>query len=108
MNLFSVPAQALDSEVCEALIADKGILIERIVSVGQVSPPDFWYDQERDEWVVVLQGNAILGWEDGSKAELKVGDWVLIPAYKKHRVEYTSTEPPCLWLAVHGDILGKR
>ena len=106
MNLFSVPPQALDGEVCEALIADKGILIERIVSVGQVSPPDFWYNQERDEWVVVLQGSAILAWEDGSKAELKVGDWVLIPAHKKHRVEYTSTEPPCLWLAVHGNILG--
>lgn len=108
MNLFSVPAQALDGEVCEALVADKGILIERIISVGQVSPPDFWYDQERDEWVIVLQGNAILGWEDGQRTELKVGDWVLIPAHKKHRVEYTSAEPPCLWLAVHGDILGKR
>ena len=84
---------------------DQGILIERIISAGQSSPPGFWYEQERDEWVVLLQGESELLWEEGRKLTLKAGDWVLLPAGERHRVEKTSTDPPCIWLAVHGKII---
>lgn len=104
MNLFALPAEISGEEILEPLIADKGVLIERIISAGQASPAGFWYDQERDEWVVLLQGRAELAYLDGKRVLLGPGDWVFIPAHEKHRVESTSTEPPCIWLAVHGKL----
>lgn len=104
MNLFDLPKVLPESELCEALIPDKGVLIERIVSTGQASPPDFWYDQERDEWVVVLQGEAVLQWQNGMEQKLLPGDWAFIPAHRRHRVSATSVLPPCIWLAVHGSL----
>ena len=102
MNLLQLPTPLPGSELIEALIPDRGILIERIISSGQTTPPGAWYDQERDEWVVLLQGRARLAWENGSELALEAGDWVFIPAHERHRVEYTSVQPPCIWLAVHG------
>ena len=87
-------------EVTEILLQCPDLRVERIISTGQASPPGFWYDQEEDEWVSVVQGEAALQWEDGSRTELGAGDWVLIPAHKKHRVEHTSSNPPCVWLAI--------
>lgn len=101
-NLFKLPKVLTDGEAIEALIPDQGVLIERIISTGQSSPENFWYDQERDEWVVLLQGKARLVWKDGRSKELIPGDWVFIPAHEHHRVDWTSTHPPCVWLAVHG------
>lgn len=102
MNLFQLPTQLPGVELIEALIPDRGILIERIISRGQTTPPGVWYDQERDEWVVLLQGRARLAWENGQELTLEAGDWAFIPAHERHRVEYTSVQPPCIWLAVHG------
>ena len=65
-------------------------MIERIISTGQSTLPGEWYDQNKDEWVILLQGEAILSYEDGSQIKLTVGDYLLIPAHQKHRVEYTS------------------
>lgn len=75
------------------------VRIERIVSEGHVSPPEFWYDQNEWEYAAVLQGSAELETLNG-KIWLDSGDWVMIPAHEKHRVSYTSSEPPCVWLAV--------
>jgi len=102
MNLFQLPDKLLDEELSEALIPDRGVLIERIISSGQASPPGFWYDQDRDEFVVLLQGEAILAWADGRERRMVAGDWIFIPAHEKHRVEQTSSKPVCIWLAVHG------
>lgn len=101
MNIFKLPQALPAAEYFEPLLSNPHILIERIISTGQTTPPDQWYDQERDEWVVLLQGEATLGYGDGSTKVLTAGDWVLIPAHQKHRVEYTSVNPPCIWLAVH-------
>ncbi|MGI5911467.1 MAG: cupin domain-containing protein [Syntrophomonadaceae bacterium] len=101
-NILKLPNEIPDREVSEALIPDRGILIERIISTGQSSPPGFWYEQERDEWVVLLQGEAELLWENGRKLTLGPGDWVFISAGERHRVQWTSASPPCIWLAVHG------
>lgn len=102
MNLFKLPEVLPDEEIFETLIPDKGILIERIVSTGQVSPENFWYNQERDEWVVLLQGKAVIKWKDGKEKTMFAGDWIFIPAGESHRVDFTSETPPCIWLAVHG------
>jgi cupin 2 domain-containing protein len=77
--------------------------VERIVSTGQATPAGEWLQQDRDEWVVLLEGDAEVGYEDGSRVRLGSGDHVLIAAGQRHRVEWTRQEPPCVWLAVHAD-----
>jgi cupin 2 domain-containing protein len=81
------------------------VLVERIVSAGQTTPAGEWLEQERDEWVVLLEGEVELVYEDGSRLRLGPGDHVLIPAGERHRVEWTRADPPCIWLAVHADEL---
>lgn len=104
MNLFQLPVQLPQhAELHETLLRQEGhgLLIERIVSTGQVSPPGFWYDQAQNEWVLLLQGRAVLEWDDGRSMALQQGDWLYIPAHTRHRVAWTSGDPPCIWLAVH-------
>ena len=74
--------------------------VERIVSRGHASPPDSWYDQEEHEWVVVLAGEARLQFDDGASLEMKPGNYVLIPAHRRHRVEWTTPQMDTVWLAV--------
>jgi cupin 2 domain-containing protein len=75
------------------------IKIEKIVSNGQKSPEDFWYEQKENEFVLLLKGNAILEFENESLV-LNEGDAVNILAYQKHRVRQTSLEEPTIWLAI--------
>ena len=89
-------------EYAEELWRTGAFRVERIVSSGFVSPPSFWYDQDEDEWVAVLSGEGTLEFGDGSLETLKEGDWVFLPARLRHRVAFTTTEPPCVWLAVFG------
>ncbi len=98
-NLFDNLIQNLPQEVVETLVRTADVQIERIVSHGHASPADFWYDQPQHEWVIVLQGAARLQFEDGS-VEMKVGDFLNIPAYKKHRVDWTTPAEPTVWLGV--------
>ena len=64
--------------------------------------PDFWYDQEKSEWVMLLQGSAGILFEGSHEAiVLKPGDWINIPAHRKHRVEWTDPGEKTIWLAVH-------
>ncbi len=100
-NLFSNLPTDLPEELTEVLAAGQEVRIERIVSTGQASPPGFWYDQALSEWVVVLQGGAKLLFEgDSEPLHLSPGDYVNIPAHRKHRVEWTSPDQPTVWLAV--------
>lgn len=101
-NLFQTPSIPVSSEVIETLLHSENVTIERIISHCASSPPDFWYDQPRDEWVVLLRGTATLSFENSPATHLQSGDHLLIPAHQKHRVEKTSAD--ALWLAVH---LGK-
>ena len=102
-NLFAdLPARGAPRERFDALLDCPGLRIERIVSAGQASPQGFWYDQPEDEWVVLLSGSAGLRFEDEAEArKLEPGDWLLIPARRKHRVEWTDATQPSVWLAVH-------
>jgi len=99
MNLLSNLPQNLPEELTTVLLKGDQVRIERIVSTGHKSLEGFWYDEQEHEWVMVLQGAARLQFED-RVVELKVGDWINIPAHKKHRVEWTSPDEPTVWLAV--------
>jgi cupin 2 domain-containing protein len=101
-NIFERILSATGDEDFTELLAVEGLRIERIVSTGQASPPGFWYDQAWSEWVLVLSGSAGLLLEDEpTPRELKRGDYLLIPADRRHRVEWTDATEPTIWLAVH-------
>ncbi|MGR8980790.1 MAG: cupin domain-containing protein [Gammaproteobacteria bacterium] len=99
-NIFNDIPDPLPAELLETLYQKNNVHIERIVSRGHTSPSGHWYDQDGDEWVVLLQGNAIIEYEnDQPNAVLTAGDYLLIPAHLKHRVAWTDSET--IWLAVH-------
>ncbi|WP_448570577.1 cupin domain-containing protein [Trichothermofontia sp.] len=100
-NVFDLPDRPLSQEQFDVLMAAGAVKIERILSSGHTTPTGEWYDQEQDEWVILLQGRATLSYADGSEADLHPGDYLYLPAHCRHRVEFTSTDPPCVWLAVH-------
>ena len=100
-NVFKDYNPLSKEEIFETLFKNDEILIERIVSYGNISPDDQWYDQEKDEWVVLLDGNAKLEFQDHKIVELTKGEFIHIPAHYKHKVIYTSIEPICIWLAFH-------
>ena len=89
-----------NKEITEILATGKNLRIERIISTGQVTASDFWYDQTENEFVIILQGDAQLLIEGETEIHLKTGDYLLIPAHCRHQVTYTSTTPPCIWLTV--------
>jgi cupin 2 domain-containing protein len=99
-NLFADIPSRLPDELVEKLVQTKAVGIGRIVSHGHSSPEDFWYDQPQNEWVAVLKGAARLRFED-HLVEMNSGDWVIIPAHRKHRVEWTTPDEPTVWLAVY-------
>ena len=81
------------------IFKNETIKIEKIVSNGQISPENFWYEQEKSEFVLLLEGFAILEFENRI-VELKKGDCLNIEAYEKHRVKFTSLDEPTVWFAV--------
>jgi cupin 2 domain-containing protein len=99
-NLFSSIPAILPGELIETLLKAKHVRIERIVSQGHASPAGFWYDQEQQEFVVVLQGAARLTIEGEEPVELVAGDCFQIPPHRRHRVEWTTPDEPTIWLAV--------
>jgi cupin 2 domain-containing protein len=91
-NLFADLVVREDSERFETLLERAGFVLERILSAGHASPPGFWYDQDRDEWVALLSGEAELLFEEGlERVQLRPGDHLLIPAHKRHRVDREGT-----------------
>ena len=96
------PEQNTEGEQFETLWETSAFRLERIISRGHSSPTDFWYDQSWDEWVVILGGRARLLLEGEQESTyLRAGDYLLIPARRRHRVEWTSPDEPTIWLAVH-------
>lgn len=100
-NIFSRIPVHLPAEVVETLAQGGGTRIERIVSKGQCSPPGFWYDQNDNEWVLLLSGEATLRFEkDDRIAHLVAGSYINIAAHERHRVEWTKEDTETIWLAV--------
>ncbi len=101
MNLLADLPDAHAGEVSETLVTAPGIRIERVVSLGQASPPGFWYDQAEAEFVVLLAGAARLRFADEAEARrLAPGDHIDIAPHRRHRVEWTDPATPTIWLAV--------
>jgi len=101
-NLFDAISSTATEEEIVPLLSRPGLRIERIVSTGQASPPGFWYDQDQDEWVMVVSGAALLQLADEAQPRrMKAGDYLLIPAHCRHRVDWTDPMVPTVWLALH-------
>lgn len=100
-NLFADLPAAAPGEIFDVLAEGGGFRLLRIVSTGQASPPGEWYDQSEDEWVVVVQGAAGLTIAGQPSRRLGPGDWLLLPAHCRHRVDWTAADQPTVWLALH-------
>jgi cupin 2 domain-containing protein len=101
-NLFDDLPDRLPGERVDVIVDAPGVRIERIVSTGQMTPPGEWYDQDADEWAVVLRGRARVRLEGEPDArDLYPGDHLLLRAHVRHRVEWTDDSGPTVWLAVH-------
>ncbi len=100
-NIFSDIQKQAPDEILEKILQTHQFKIERIVSCGHATSEGEWYDQDKNEWVLVLKGNAGLLFEGGETVSMKTGDYINIPAHQKHRVEWTDPEEETIWLAVH-------
>jgi cupin 2 domain-containing protein len=101
-NLLTSLPPEVPKEIFETILQKAHFRLERIISFGQTTPPGQWYDQDTHEWVLLLAGKAFLRFEDESEpCELSPGDSLLIPAHRRHRVEWTEPAQPTVWLALH-------
>lgn len=109
-NFVHWPFPNLSEEITEVILITESFRLERIVSTGQATPAGRWYDQETDEWVLLLTGEAGLRFENDFQAiTMKPGDYLLIPAHRRHRVEWTAPDQPTIWLAMHYGVgIGRR
>ena len=48
-----------------------------------VSPEEGWYDQDENEWVMVIEGQGVIEFEDGRVVTLSKGDYINIAAREK-------------------------
>ena len=103
-NLYENIPDSLPEELIDILAStgDGGITIERIVSRAHSTPPGYWYDQKRNEFVVLVKGSTGLRFEDDQDTiVMQPGDWINIPAHKRHRVAWTDPNQDTIWLAVY-------
>ena len=102
INVFQPLPDDLTEEAFTELLRRGSVRIERIVSAGHASPEGFWYDQDGDEWVIVLEGAAAIQFDhEPAPVELTRGAYLNIPAHRRHRVAWTSPTEKTVWLAVH-------
>lgn len=100
--LTKLPTAKPDEDFAE-LLTRPGFRLERIVSRGQATPADAPMVQDRDEWVVVLEGRAGLRIEDSAEVQLGPGDHLRIAAGQKHWVTWTAKDRATVWLALQFD-----
>lgn len=94
-----LPEDSVVEQLCQA----KGFRVERVVSYGDCSPEGRWYDLDCDAWVVMIRGGVTLQLDEPEETKyVATGDWIFLPAHRRHRVESSSKEPPAIWLAVYG------
>jgi cupin 2 domain-containing protein len=100
-NLYDGIPNELPEELFTEILKTETFRMERIVSQGHTSSEGFWYDQDQNEWVMVLKGAAHIRFEDGmDTVELGPGDCLTIPVHKRHRVEWTAPDQRTVWLAI--------
>jgi cupin 2 domain-containing protein len=92
----------MQDEISETLLETETFKLERIISSGQVTPEGEWYDQDTNEWVILLSGSARLLFEDDDQVlVMNAGDYVHIEPHQRHRVEWTEPDQKTVWLALH-------
>jgi cupin 2 domain-containing protein len=100
-NLYQQIPDELPREIAECLLSSKNVRIERIISRSHKSETDFWYDQAKNEWVLLLEGEAGLRFKDNDEVvRLVRGMYINIPAHVQHRVEWTAPDRDTIWLVV--------
>ncbi len=100
-NFFEHLPTPAETEDFTTLFARPDIRIERIISQGHTTEAATPYDQDHDEWVLLLRGAAKL-WIDGAgERDLRPGDYLMIPAHQRHAVTWTTDQEPTIWLAIH-------
>ncbi len=99
MNIFEIEKLPgiEEEEIVDILKENRDVKIERIISTGQDSD---WMVQERKEYVLLLQGNAVIEFNDKT-VEMKSGDTLFIEKSERHRLVYTSESPCCIWFCIH-------
>ncbi len=100
-NLFEFIPEDISEEIFTEIARGKNIKIERIISKGHISPESGWYDQDSNEWIVVLKGEAKLSFENGNDVHLVAGSHLTIPRRTKHKVTWTTPNTETIWLAIH-------
>lgn len=101
-SLLGELPETLAAERFETLLLAPGVRLERILSLGHVTPEGDWYDQANDEWVALLRGGARLAVEgEADEIEMQPGDALLLPAHCRHRVTWTDPDQITVWLALH-------
>jgi len=100
-NFFADLPEDLSEEFIEDIANGKNFRLERIVSKGHSSPDGFWYDQNQDEFVLLLKGKAVLEFENSQFLSLSPGDFLTIKAHTKHRVSKTSDSEETIWLTIY-------
>jgi cupin 2 domain-containing protein len=99
-NLFADIPGDLPDELFQELASGSSFTLKRIVSRGHTTD---WYDQDQNEWVLLIQGGAKIEFQDRSTVKLGPGDYLLIPSHQKHRVAWTAPDRETLWLALYFD-----
>jgi len=99
-NIFDNILSNIPEEIIESLIDSNGIKVECIISKGHISPKEFWYDQDKNKFVILLKRSAKLLFENDEQIILSEGDYISIPSHKKHHVEWTDSETETIWLAI--------
>lgn len=100
-NLYRQIPTELPKEISECLLLANGFRIERIVSRAHQTEAGFWYDQDDNEWVLLLAGEAELQFRESNEIlHLTQGTYVNIPAHVQHRVRWTIENQETIWLAV--------
>jgi cupin 2 domain-containing protein len=101
-NLFTDIPENLKDELFQTILQTPDFRVERIVSRGHGSPERFWYDQDENEWVILLKGSAGFRFKDQDDVlVLNSGDYLHINKHRKHRVEWTDSQQETIWLAVY-------
>ncbi len=101
-NIWADLSSSYPDEIIEMILKNESFRLERIVSTGQATPLGEWYDQDEEEWVLLLTGGARLLFEHKTEAyNMQPGDYLHIPAHCRHRVEWTDPRQPTVWLALH-------
>ncbi len=95
-NLFTDAVPPHEGERFDTILSHKNLVVERIVSSEAITPQE--YVQAQDEWVLLVQGKAVLQLA-GESISLKAGDHLFLPAGVPHAVLRTSEG--AMWLAVH-------